>query len=173
MAGILRGVVRCFAALGLSGLLYGCGMSTPQERELQVRQMAEEQEAAQLRARVSASVQIEDVVLALVQSNAAPEGPGTTADWLIRLGNEGRGQILQPNWRVMRRSPNLFDVRYDYSIIRDDGDTERIGYLWSVDSTLRSVGKPRRIALASPDRRAAQQTLTRDERLRLEEAEIE
>ena len=160
------------AFLLLAGAGAGCGFGTESERAYFAAREAERLQQLELRDAVVAETP-EVEVLSLVTDDAAPDGSGTTGDWVKRAANETGGQLLFPRWQVDRRGANRYEVKYTYTLIDSTKHLSRRGFLWNVDTALKVVGKPHPLVLAEPARAGRTFNQQQERRISEEEASLE
>ena len=169
-----RGGTLCpwAAVLLLATAGAGCGFGTESERAYFASREAERLQQLELRDAVVAETP-ENEVLTLVTDDAAPDGAGTTGDWVKRAAGETGGQLLFPRWQVDRRGANRYEVKYTYTLIDSTNHLSRRGFLWNVDTALKLVGKPHPLVLAEPARAGRSFNQQQERRISEEEASLE
>lgn len=172
---LTAGRIRPFP--GWSGLLLvlalsGCGAQTDSERSYFAAREAERLQQQELRNAV-VSIVPDQEILSLVFSNAAPDGMGTTKDWVDRLASSQSGQILFPRWQVARRGANRYEVRYTYTRIDVTNNLTRGGFSWNVEAALKLVDEPNTLTIAEPILKGRTFTQQQEHRIRDEEASLE
>lgn len=170
-------LVRAPPSLGWSGLLLllglsGCGAQTESERSYFAAREAERLQQQELRNAV-VSIVPDKEILALVYSNAAPDGVGTTEDWVERMALNHDGQLLFPRWHVTRRGANRYEVKYTFTRIDVTNNLTRGGFSWNVDAALKLVDPPNALTIAEPIRKGRSFTQQQEHRIRDEEASLE
>lgn len=129
-------------AMGIP-LVCGCGPSSDGSRALQ-QELAGDSAAMK-------SVAMNDAdVLELVQERPAPDGDGSTSDWLRRETSAQTGSALFPRWTVQRRTANRFEVRFTFTWVEESNEIENRGFVWQVNGSLRSVEGPQELKTSEP-----------------------
>jgi hypothetical protein len=79
----------------------------------------------------------------LVQTSPMEESKESVEQWLDELLNQEEGQVMFPLWSSRRKAASKYEVRFTYTVLRDDYYVEAKGVAWHVDWGLRLVGPPR------------------------------
>lgn len=156
-------IVGAFLELGASG----CGYDTPSEAEFFARKEAERLARQQQRDAVIAQVPDAEV-LGMVGESPAPDGSGSTSDWVARMVGNTDAQVLFPRWQVSRRGASKYEVRYTYTTIDETNHLSRAGLRWMVDAALKMVEGPDTMLLEDASR--PERSLDQQQRRRVRDA---
>ncbi len=166
---------RCVIAAGacmLAGLLVACDPRTPEDRAFFAER--EKQRANRETLLRGANERVDAAkLLDMVQQSAAPDGQGTTLEWLNRQLDGMGGQIMFPRWISTRPGSNRQEIEFNFIFIDPRNNMKRMAYRWDVDVLQMDIRIPQLIELediASKDDNLVQQ---RERRIRAYEAELE
>ena len=165
-----RAWARWWCALVLA--LAGCGYESESERAYQEAKEKERLALLEQRNALVATVPDQEV-LTLVYDTPAPDGSGSTKEWIGRKATDPAVQVLFPRWQVMRRGANRYEVRYTYTFIDATNHLSRMGYAWNVDASLRLVGTPQSMTFKDPQPQGRTFSQQQERRIREEEASLE
>ena len=74
-------------------------------------------------------------------------------DWIARELAMADGQVMFPKWDAKRRGSSKYEVRFTYTLLRDNYVIQKKGFVWNVDLSLRLVGPLRSFEPVEAERR--------------------
>jgi hypothetical protein len=167
-------VVRCgrLQAVWVLAGMAGCEPISSDDRAY-FDALDRERAAREQQLRAATDGVAEEVVIVRVKDSPAPDGEGTTQDWLNRAFQAIGGPVMFPRWSTIRRGSNKQEVRFEFVMIDELNRMQRFRYVWDVDVLEMTVGEPRRELLEemdAPDRTLARQA---ERRIKWHESQLE
>lgn len=160
------------AGIAFTCLLEGCDNVSPADKQFfEERNRERAQREARLRA-VNEAVTSDDVIRR-VKTSPAPDGTGTTENWLDVQIQAMKGQAMFPRWNATRRGSNKQEVIFDFVFLDSQNQMRRLSYTWDVDVLDMTISTPRLTQLeeiASPEQNLAHQ---HERRVREHERQLE
>lgn len=123
-------------------LLSGCTPPVEDKQSYSDTMQAERQVRESIRKTLNGETEDQGAIR-MVREHAAPEGDGTTDEWLKRVLDAEDGTILFPLWQAQRRGVGRYEVWHVYTLLAEDSRVEEKGHAWIVDLALKLVEGPR------------------------------
>jgi hypothetical protein len=129
--------------------LCGCTPLSEKEKEYLERRQEEREEQESFSQRMQSSEQINAVIQKV---KAHPVEGGTAAENWINLKmqqlRDRKVEIIYQKWTSSQKTTDRHEVRFLYTVLGDNYEPEKHGYLWEVDNTLDQVTGPLELSSA-------------------------
>lgn len=147
-----------------------CSPMTEQEEEF-FQQRKERREQQEMISTVLEGSTRQAEAMTMVKEQEAPDKRGTVEEWLERAILIPGAKIMFPRWKVLPRGKDKYEVRFEYTAMKEGFEIEKRGYSWNVDLVLKIVSPYRELELDAPGRSLDRSEASQQQRRRRATAE--